>query len=164
MTKKTHAMYIAVIVVLGATIVWLVPGPNISVPDSSEPRTETASIAILPFISRGGGDSSDGLAAKTTTMLVDALSGSPHLRVTPEAAVIEVADRHLSIREIGRELSVSYVLEGSVASISGDLRIAVQLIDARNDAHVWAEVYGLRIDDLANFVASTKSEVLELTR
>ena len=163
MTKQSHLIYVAVIVILAATIVWMAAGQKPSILDSRDLGAETASIAILPFSTYGGDDSSDEFAAKTMMMLVDALSRSSHIRVAPESAVIAATDRHLSILEIGRELPVSYVLEGSVVSNAGDLRIAVQLINARNDAHVWARAYEFRTEDLPDIVTSIQSEILGLT-
>src|SRR6185295_10087052 len=70
-----------------------------------------------------------------------------------------------NLREIGRELRVAYVLEGSVQRDGDRVRITVQLIDARNDAHVWAQTYDRVVADvfvIQTDIAKTITEQLKV--
>lgn len=106
------------------------------------------SIAVLPFenLSPDPSDAyfSDGL---TEEVIAD-LSISRSLRVISRSSVMALKGTRKSLREIGRELGVRYVLEGSVRKAENNLRITAQLIDAETDHHLWAEKYDGVLDDI----------------
>jgi serine/threonine-protein kinase len=99
------------------------------------------SIAVLPFANRSdqGGDQhfADGIHDELLTRL-SRISG---LRVLSRGVVQEYRDAPKSNLEIGRELGIGYLLEGGVQRIGDRIRVNVQLIDASNEGHVWAETF-----------------------
>ena len=107
------------------------------------------SIAVLPFECFSANPSeayfSDGLTEETTAQLCKR-SGS-WLRVIARTTCMLFKGSSKRINDIGRELGVGYVLEGSVRGGGGRLRIAAQLIRVRDETHVWAESYERRIGD-----------------
>jgi TolB-like protein len=116
---------------------------------ASSPARDQPSIAVLPFDCFSANPSeayfSDGLTEETTAQLCKR-SGS-WLRVIARTTCMLFKGSSKRINDIGRELGVGYVLEGSVRGGGGRLRIAAQLIRVRDETHVWAESYERRIGD-----------------
>lgn len=114
------------------------------------------SIAVLPFAS---------LAAETGDLhnfatgihdeLLTRLAQIGGLRVISRGSVLEYRDSRKSMREIGQELGVATLLEGSVQRVGDRVRINVQLIDADTDAHLWAQAFDreLSVSDLLDIQA-----------
>ena len=88
----------------------------------------------------------DGLAEE----IIDSLCCVRGLRVASRTASFRFRDGKTDPREIGRQLGVDAILEGSVRKAGNQLRITAQLIDAASDAHLWAESYGGTLDDIFN--------------
>ena len=108
-----------------------------------EAITETAdrSIAVLPFENRSMREEdvyfTDGIHDEILTRL----AGIGTLSVTSRTSVMRYRDTTLPIPEIAQELGVATILEGGVQRAGDQVRINVQLIDARSDKHLWAETY-----------------------
>jgi serine/threonine protein kinase/tetratricopeptide (TPR) repeat protein len=111
-------------------------------------KAERKSIAVLPLKSLSDSKEdvyfSDGLTEDILTQL----SKISDLRVISRQSVMQYKDSKKSLREIGRELNVSVILEGSVRRAGNRVRIVGQLIDARTDEHVWAETYDREMKDI----------------
>jgi adenylate cyclase len=107
-----------------------------------------ASIAVLPFANLSTDVSNqyfcDGLAEE----LINALTKLEQIRVVARTSAFSFRGRETDIREIGRKLKVSTVLEGSVRKSSNRLRITVQLINAANGYHLWSERYDTEMQDI----------------
>src|SRR5205823_3572203 len=103
--------------------------------------TATPAIAVLPFVnmSRESGDEyfSDGI----TEELINALANVKGLRVTSRTAVFALRGKNLGIRELGEELKVGTLLEGSVRREGSALRITAQLINVSDGYHLWSNTY-----------------------
>jgi len=121
--------------------------------EPSEPTTVTAkehrkSIVVLPFdnMSPDPGDAyfADGL----TEEIITNLSHIRSLRVISRNSAMALKGTEKSTGAIAEELSVQFVLEGSVRKAGNDLRITAQLIDAPEDTHLWAERYSGTFDDI----------------
>ena len=104
-------------------------------------------IAVLPFenLSDDKGDASfvDGMQDDVLTKL----ARIAHLKVISRTSVMEYRGKR-NLRQIGNDLRVSHVLEGSVRRAGTHLRLNAQLIDTRSDTHVWAEQYDRDLNDL----------------
>ena len=111
-------------------------------PFSVEPQQNKKSIAVLPF--RNMSDSkedeyfSDGLTEDIITQL-SKISGIE--KVIARTSVMQYKSGNKSIHDIGRELDVNTILEGSVRRSDNRVRIVAQLIDVRSEGHMWAETY-----------------------
>jgi TolB-like protein/Tfp pilus assembly protein PilF/predicted Ser/Thr protein kinase len=107
----------------------------------------TAGIAVLPFenLSNDKEDASfaDGIQDDLLTKLAKIAS----LKVISRTSVMQYHDQH-NTRQIGNELGVSHVLEGSIRKTGAWLHVNVQLIDVRTDSHVWAEEYDRDVKDM----------------
>jgi TolB-like protein/tetratricopeptide (TPR) repeat protein len=116
------------------------------------PATDTKkpakSIAVLPFANMSGDAEneffSDGLAEE----LINALARLPDLRVAARTSAFQFRGRNLDIRDIGRQLSVDHVLEGSVRRAGNRLRITAQLISVHDGYHLWSERYDREMADV----------------
>ncbi|MCH7477825.1 MAG: tetratricopeptide repeat protein [SAR324 cluster bacterium] len=115
--------------------------PIIELPD--EP-----SIAVLPFANLSDDPKQEYLADGMTEDIITELSKLRDLLVISRTAVLPYKGKSVALSQIGRELGVRYVLEGSVR-ISGDrVRITAQLIDVATGSHLWAERYDRKLKDV----------------
>src|SRR5882724_1541542 len=107
------------------------------------------SIAVLPFASLSGDKNDAYFADGVQDQILTNLAKLSDLKVISHTSVRQYktgAERN--IREIGRQLGVAYIMEGSVQRARNRLRINAQLIDARTDTHIWAETYDRTAADL----------------
>ena len=103
------------------------------------------SIAVLPFTNMGGDPYFvDGVVED----IITALSHAPRLFVIARNSTFTYRDRMVEVRQIGRELGVRYILEGSVRRAGGRLRITGRLLDAATGAHLWADHYDGEVEDV----------------
>ncbi len=99
------------------------------------------SIVVLPFRNLGDDPGRDTLADAITDDLTTDLSHMPGSIVIARTSADAYKGRAVPVEQLGRALNVRYVLEGSVRSAQGTLRVNAQLIDAATGAHLWAEHY-----------------------
>jgi adenylate cyclase len=122
---------------------------------------ESARIAVLPFanISPDPHDAyiSDGL----TEELITALSQLQQLRVIARTSVEPYRAAPKPVAQVGTELGVTWVLEGSVRKANTRLRITVQLIEARTQVHLWSETYNRELDDVFALQSEMARKVAE---
>ena len=106
------------------------------------------SIAVLAFADMSvDGDQeyfSDGISEELLNLLVRI----PELRVTARTSAFSYKGKNVSVVQIGKELDVSYVLEGSVRKQNKEVRITAQLIDAKSDSHLFSETYDVTLDNV----------------
>jgi TolB-like protein len=111
-------------------------------------RDEQASIVVLPFDNLSPDPDNAFFADGLTEEIIADLSKIRALRVISRTSAMMYKGAKKSLPAIARELNVRYVLEGSVRRAGTSLRITAQLIDARADAHLWAEKYSGPLDDV----------------
>jgi TolB-like protein len=104
------------------------------------------SIAVLPFSNFSGDTDQAYFADGIVDEIITALSRIPWLFVIARTSTFSYRDKSIDIRQVGRELGVRYVLEGSVRKEADRVRIMPQLIDAATGAHLWAERFEGSID------------------
>jgi TolB-like protein/Flp pilus assembly protein TadD len=116
-----------------------------SPPLSSAPRL---SIVVLPLANIGGGPEQDHFVDGVTESLTTDLSRISGGVVIARNTAFTFKGRAVDVKQVGRELNVRYLLEGSVQRGANRLRVNVQLIDAETGSHVWAERFDKPIADL----------------
>ena len=109
---------------------------------------EQASIVVLPFENLSPDPDNAFFADGLTEELIAELSKVRALRVISRTSAMLFKGAKKSVPDIAQELSVRYVLEGSVRRAGNNLRITAQLIDSATDAHLWAERYSGIFDDI----------------
>jgi len=106
------------------------------------------SIAVLPFQNMSGDPEQDYFADGMVEDVITGLSRIRWLFVIARNSTFTYKGRAVDVKQVGRELGVRYVLEGSVRKAADRVRITVQLIDAISGTHVWAERYDRKSDDI----------------
>jgi adenylate cyclase len=112
------------------------------------PTAPRLSIIVLPFSNLSNDPEQQYLADGITEDLTTDLSRIAHMFVISRNTAFTYKDKPINARQIGRELGVRYVLEGSVQRSSNRVRVNAQLIAAETDAHLWAERFDRDLGDL----------------
>ena len=117
---------------------------------SSEPPTlpDKPSIAVLPFVNISGDPEQEYFADGITEDIITALSRFRALFVMARTSSFTFKAKSVTAQDVGRELGVRYVVEGSVRRAGERVRITVQLIDATTGGHLWAERYDRDLGDI----------------
>jgi TolB-like protein/tetratricopeptide (TPR) repeat protein len=107
-----------------------------------------SSIAVLPFTNLSGDPARDFFSDGMSEELLNLLARVPGLKVASRTSSFSYKGRNVDIREVGRELGVETVLEGSIRQSGDQVRITAQLIDAESGFHLWSETYDRRLEDI----------------
>ncbi len=130
-------------------------------PDPSRPPR----IAVMPLSNISPDPNDAYLADGLTEELISVLSRIQGIRVTSRTSVLQYKSNPKPVRQVGAELDVDAVLEGSVRKAGSQLRITIQLIDVRSDEHRWRETFDRKLDDVFRIqseVAEETAKALEL--
>jgi adenylate cyclase len=114
----------------------------------SLPLPNKPSIAVMPFDNISGDVEQDYFSDGITEDIITELSKISGLFVIARHSAFTYKGKPVTLKQVGRELGVRYVLEGSVRKAGNRLRITAQLIDATTDHHLWAERYDRNIEDI----------------
>jgi TolB-like protein/Tfp pilus assembly protein PilF len=124
-------------------------------------RRDYSVLVVLPFENLSGDAKqeyfSDGLTEEMITQL--SRLNPERLRIIARTSAMRYKESKKSIREIGRELGVSHVLEGSVRREAGRVRIAAQLIQVNDETHLWAETYERNLGDILKLQSEVSQAV-----
>ncbi|HYV41566.1 MAG TPA: protein kinase [Thermoanaerobaculia bacterium] len=128
---------VAALAALAAAVLWLRPGA----------RT-IDSVAVLPFVNAGGDPNAEYLSDGITESLIDSVSQIPGIKVISRASAFHYKGKDVGARIVGRELGVRAVLTGQVVQRGDALSIRAELVDARDETHLWGEEYNRRLSDI----------------
>jgi TolB-like protein len=106
------------------------------------------SIAVLPFINLSNDPEQEYFSIGMVDEILDKLFKIGDLKVIARTSTERFRNTDLSLKEIGRKLGVASIMEGSVRKVGNNVKITVQLIDARTEAHLWSEIYDKDISDI----------------
>jgi adenylate cyclase len=138
----------------------LLPGSDEA--DSVEDRsTQARRLAVLPFVNMSPDPQDEYFADGLTEEIITELSRLPDLQVIARTSVMRFKGTSKGVKEVGRELSVPLVLEGSVRKSGARLRITIQLIDAATEAHLLAERFDRELTDIFAVQSEIASSVGE---
>jgi adenylate cyclase len=112
------------------------------------PIPDKPSIAVLPFENLSGDPEQEYFSDGITEDIITDLSKISGLFVIARNSVFIYKGRPIKVAEVGQELGVRYVLEGSVRKANGRVRITAQLVDATTEGHLWAERYDRDLQDI----------------
>jgi adenylate cyclase len=149
------AALVTVSLAAGGTAWWLVRAPPLT-PERAETITTTpvpigaarASIAVLPLEALGAEGGSDYFADGLTEDIISALGRFRELSVMSLGAVFAYKGKHPPPMEVGRDLKVRYVVEGSIRRAPERIRVAVSLTDTNQNAVLWSEKYDAEPKDI----------------
>jgi TolB-like protein len=117
--------------------------PRVSVELPNKP-----SIAVLPFSNLSGNPEQDYFADGVVDDIITGLARVASIFVSARNSSFTYKGRPVDVKEVGRELGVRYVVEGSVRKIGRHIRVSSQMVDTSTGAHVWVERYDRSSDDL----------------
>ncbi len=115
--------------------------PALALPDKP-------SVAVLPFTNMSGDPEQEFVSDGVAEDVITALSRYPSLFVIARNSSFTYKGRPVDVRQVGRELGVRYVLEGSVRKAGNRIRVTAQLVEAGTSNHVWAERYDRDLADI----------------
>jgi len=118
------------------------------------------SIAVLPFENMSGDPEQEYFSDGITEDLITDLSKVSGLFVIARNSVFTYKGKAVSVKQVGEELGVRYVLEGSVRKANNRVRITAQLIDARTNGHIWAERYDKELKDIFDLQDEVTHEIV----
>ena len=124
-----------------------------------KPYQAVSSLVVLPLENLSGDPSQDAFADGLTDLLATELSKIPSLRVVSRTSAAYYKTHPVPIRQLARELNVDAVLEGSMVRSGDKIRLSAQLIDARDDRHLWAENYERDVRDVLSLQADLSHSV-----
>jgi adenylate cyclase len=132
--------------------IYALAGGGLVVPSSEEIRSQTPaagrSIAVLPFVNMSTDAETEYFSDGMTEEILNALTRVEGLRVTSRTSSFAFKGRHEDIRDIGRKLNVTTVLEGSVRKAGSRVRITAQLINVSDGYHLWSDVFERTLEDI----------------
>jgi TolB-like protein len=130
-----------------------------------QPETEAGppakSVAVLPFVNVTADEDKEYLSDGIAEELIGLLAAIPELTVMSRSSAFALKGQNIEVPEIGRRLNVAHILEGSVRSTGDRLKIHVQLIDSKADAHLWAETFEGAMDDVFAIQDEIASRVVD---
>lgn len=139
---------------------WIVTVPRIgyrlprdAAPPPAEPQGDSGkpTVAVLPFVNLSGDPSRDYFADGIVEDLITALSRFKSFAVVSRYSAFAYKGRAVDVRQVARELSVRYLLEGSVRLSGERVRVTVQLVDAATGTHIWATSFDGELGQIFEF-------------
>ena len=115
---------------------------------SELPLPDKPSIAVLPFTNMSGDPEQEYFADGVVEEIITALSRFRQLFIIARNSSFTYKGRAVDVRQVGRELGVRYVLQGSLRKAANQLRITGQLVEASNGSHVWANRFDGTLEDV----------------
>src|SRR6185295_19988311 len=120
------------------------------------------SLAVLPFTNSD--PATEYLSDGITESLIDSLSRMPNLKVKSSSTVFHYKGRDADPKEIGRELGVHALLSGTIVQHGDELAVSVELIDVRDDSHIWGERYGRKVSEVVALPQQISRDVSQKLR
>jgi adenylate cyclase len=145
---------VASVLIVAGGLWWLWSSPTVplsatlTVPMAASSSAPRLSIVVLPFANLSSDSEQQYFADGITEDLTTNLSRIPNLLVISRGTAFTYKGKPVTAKQIGKDLGVRYVVEGSVRRSGNQVRIAVQLIDAETEAHLWAERIDHEVSDL----------------
>jgi adenylate cyclase len=136
---------------------WSGPGPDLASPT-------TTGLAILPFANISPDPSDEYFADGLTEEVITVLSQLRPLRVIARTSVTPYKSTTKGVAQIGAELGVSSILEGSVRKAGNRLRVTFQLIDVQSQGHIWAQTYDRELADIFALQTELARQLLDVLK
>jgi adenylate cyclase len=154
--RPAHRMVAAGLLLIAGTLVAvryfsrppLSPQSSALVTQEALPLPDKPSIVVLPFVNMSEDPKQDYFSDGITEDLTTALSQISSLFVIARNSAFTYRGKAVKVQDVGKELGVQYVLEGSVRKANDQVRITAQLVDAPTGSHLWAERYDRPLKDI----------------
>ncbi len=133
---------------------------GLSGPPVNPALPDKPSIVVLPFVNMSGDPEQEYFSDGITEELINDLAGVPELFVISRNSAVTYKGQPVKVRDVGRDLGVRYVLEGTVRKVEGRVRITAQLIDATSGFHLWSESYDRELSDILALQSEISQQIL----
>jgi len=117
------------------------------------------SLAILPFENAGANPDAEYLSDGLTESLINSISQLSNLKVIARSSVFRYKGKSVDPQVVGRELSARAILTGRVVKRGDDLSISTELVDTRDNRHIWGEQYNVKLTDLLAIQEKISKEI-----
>ena len=131
-----------------------------SIIDMSVP-TDKPSIAVLPFVNMSDDPSQEYFSDGMTEAIITALAKVPDILVIASTSTFMYKGQKVKVQQVGKDLGVKYLLEGSVQKAGNRIRLTAQLIDAATGNHWWAERYDRELKEIFDLQDELTTRILE---
>ncbi|TDJ32233.1 MAG: hypothetical protein E2O56_05665 [Gammaproteobacteria bacterium] len=142
------------------------PPPNEAQGRSPGVTDQRPSVAVIPFVNMSDDKQNEYFSDGISEELLNVLVRIKSLRVPSRTSSFTFKDSDKSLTEIGRELQVEHILEGSVRKAGNRIRVTAQLVEVETDTHLWSATYTRELDDIfavQDEIAQAIVEALQLT-
>src|SRR5215471_6687062 len=123
------------------------------------PASQVTAVAVIPLENLSGNADEDYFADGITDELITDLAKTSSARITSRTSVMRYKRTRKSLREIGRELNVDAVVEGTVTRSGDQVRITAQLIQVATDMHLWAETYDRSVSEILHLQSEVATDI-----
>ena len=134
--------------------IFAVTNEGITVPEPAQlkgkgkQKKQNKTIAVLPFVNMSSSKENEYFSDGMTEEIINALAKIKGLKVTSRTSSFFFKNKNLPIPQIGKELNVSTILEGSIRLSGNQMRITAQLIDVEDDFHFWSETFDRSMENI----------------
>ena len=122
------------------------------------------SVVVLPFVNASGNPDSEYLSDGITESLINSLSTLPHLKVMSRDSAFMYKGKDTDARTVGQALGVRAVFKGRVMQRGDDLEISAELVDARDNSHIWGQQYSRKSSDIFVLQGELAKEITTMLR
>jgi serine/threonine protein kinase/Flp pilus assembly protein TadD len=122
------------------------------------------SLAVLPFVNASADPNTEYLSDGITESLINSLSQLPHLKVMSRDSAFMYKGKDTDARTVGQALGVRAVLKGRVMQRGDDLQISAELVDARDNSHIWGQQYSRKSSDIFALQGELAKEMTTMLR
>src|SRR6266568_397871 len=162
------AMAIGALIVVGATVLFFTARTafctatgRTGTASVSTPPIQEKSIAVLPFENLGDDKTNAYFSGGIQDEILTRLSKVAALKVISRTSTMKYKSEPENLREVGKQLGVAHILEGSVQKVANAVKVNVQLIRAATDEHLWAESYNRKLDDVFGVEGEVASAIAD---
>ncbi len=106
------------------------------------------SVAVLPFVNASGDPNAEYLSDGITESLINSLSQLPNLKIKSRDSVFRYKGQEVDAEQVGRRLDVRAIFKGRLTQQGDNLAISAELIDTRNDDHIWGQQYNRKFTEI----------------
>ncbi len=157
--KKNTLWYAGITLILGLVGYFIFSGSWKRPAETKVDVLSEKSIAVLPLVDMSPDKDQDYLGDGIAEQLINTLAQTKDLKVIARTSSFQFKGQNVDIRELASQLGVDYVVEGSVLKFGEQLRITVQLIDARDGSHIWSNDYDRPFDNIFTMLDQIAQDV-----
>ena len=128
---------------------------------ASESNEELQSIAVLPFVNMSSDTEQEYFADGMTEEILNTLVGIPGLQVAARTSAFRYKGERVDIRDVGKALGVSNILEGSIRRAGDDLKITAQLVRTKDGFHLWSQTYDRKMENVFEIQEDIAAQIAE---